>query len=166
MVRSCNRDLQLYSGDHLVELAASFYAEIFEFLGKAMAWFTQSRTKRLIKSFKEDFYEEFQEGVTEIRRLSDGIWRRAQQGANVENRETNLRVRLCDQKLNDLREQLRMVTYNMMEGVGRPGTGLCISNAEAFLAPTIGGHSKESGSIDDKEISDFPSIGPSSSDGT
>ena len=84
--------MHLFPGNDQVEMAAALYCRIFEFLEKAMVWYTKSRAKRFINSFKEDAYEQFESDVSEIRRLSGNIMRRAQQSVHIENRTTNLIV--------------------------------------------------------------------------
>lgn len=94
-----------------------------------MTWYAQSRARRFFNAFKEDAYEEFEDDITEIRRVSDGIRRRAQQGANVENRLTNLIVQENRQDIKDVKK--------MLQEIGRHGKLLCISNAEAHYAPML-----------------------------
>ena len=109
-----------------------------------MRWFTQPRARRFIKSFKEDVYEEFEDDIVEIRRLSESIRRRAQQSANVEARVSRLAVLECRDEVKESRrlmeqqrELLQEIANNLPREVGRHGTKLCISNAEVFLAQSV-----------------------------
>lgn len=101
--------MQLFAGNDQVDIAATLYCRIFEFLEKAMSWYTKSKAKTFINSFKEDAYEEFESDIIEIRRLSDNAMRRAQQSAHVENRTTNLMVEATRQDSRETRQDVREI---------------------------------------------------------
>lgn len=104
IVGACNTERKLFAGNDLREMAVIIYCRIFQFLGKAMSWYTRSRAKRFINAFKEDAYEAFESDIIEIRKLSHGFSRRVQQGMLVENRTTNLIVQETRQDLKEIKE--------------------------------------------------------------
>ena len=109
IVRLCTIDMQVFADNNLIDIAATLYCQIFEFLGKAMSWYTGSRAKRFINCFKEDAYEVFESYITEIRRLSANIKRRAQQGMHIETRTTNLMIQEIRADLREVKEQQRVL---------------------------------------------------------
>lgn len=138
--------MELFAGNDQVELASALYCRIFEFLEKAMSWYTKSRAKRFINSFKEDAYEEFESDIVEIRRLSDNVMRRAQQSMHIENRTTNLMVQETRQDfietIQDVREMkhiLAIFQQNLIQKMHQDGKTFSLGHAKAYCAEMLTG---------------------------
>ena len=80
---------------------ADLYSHIFLFLRDVLSWYTKKSITRMLASFKEDFYEQFQEQVTNVTRISHSIERKASHASSSELRYTRLLVE-------DLRKNQRL----------------------------------------------------------
>lgn len=136
--------MQLFAGNDQVEIAATLYCRIFEFLEKAMLWYTKPRAKRFINSFKDDAYEEFESDVIEIRRLSNNIMRRAQQSMHIENRTTNLMIqetrqesRVTKQDIQEIKQILSCFQQNLIQKMDKDGKTFCLGHAKAYCAEML-----------------------------
>ena len=93
VVAICVKQCFLYPTKALVQGTASLYAHIFHFLRDAIKWYTKRSSTRLLSSFKEDFYESFEEQISNIKDVSASINREAQHASNSEVRY----LRLCSE---------------------------------------------------------------------
>ena len=98
-VAVCAKECALYATKALIGSIATLYAHIFCFLRNAIEWYTKRSSNRLLSSFKEDFYERFEEQVTNIKRLSASINREAQHASNSEVRYMRLRLAKFEQSM-------------------------------------------------------------------
>lgn len=142
--------MQLFAGNDQVEIAAVLYCRIFEFLEKVMSWYTKSRAKRFINSFKEDAYEEFEPDIIEIRRLSDNSMRRAQQSMQIEHRTTNLMVkesrqdsRQTKQDVREIKQILTFFQQNITQQMHLDGKSFSLAHAKAYCAEMLTGCAQE-----------------------
>ena len=116
-----------------------------------MSWYTKSKAKRFINSFKEDAYEAFESDIVEIRRISNSIMRRAQQSMHIENRTTNLIVQetrldsqQTGQEVREIKQILRFVQQNLIEKMHRDGKSFSLCHAHAYCAAMLTGCDQES----------------------
>lgn len=136
-----------------------------------MAWYTKSRAKRFINAFKEDAFEAFEAGVSEIRRLSENIRRGAQQGMYIESRTTNLMVEENRHDIKEMKEQIPAV-YGMLDNIrrillqelGRNGKSLCLSNAQVYCSKNAEDRSHELEGNDDLEMESERTLVPGGSE--
>ena len=89
-VAACVKDCIVYRTQAMQRNIADLYAHIFFFLQRTMDWYTRKSIKRALSSFKEDFYERFEEQIQNIKRISQTISREAQHGSNSEIRYTRI----------------------------------------------------------------------------
>ena len=82
----------MYATKALIGCIATLYAHIFGFLRNAIEWYTKRSSNRLLSSFKEDFYEKFEDQIANIKHISDSINREAQHASNSELRYLRLRL--------------------------------------------------------------------------
>lgn len=71
---------------------ADLYAHIFLYLRDILKWYNKKSISRALISFKEDFYERFEDHVTGIQWISRAIGRKAQHASHSELRYTRLLV--------------------------------------------------------------------------
>ena len=88
----CAKECALYTTKALIGGIATLYAHIFCFLRNAIEWYTKRSSSRLLASFKEDFYERFEDQVATIKQISASINREAQHASNSELRYLRLRL--------------------------------------------------------------------------
>ncbi|KAL8686706.1 MAG: hypothetical protein Q9224_005363, partial [Gallowayella concinna] len=86
-VSICVREATIIKNETIQRAVASLYAHIFIFLNDAISWYTSRSMKKLLTSFKEDFYEKFEARITSIKRISAAIGREAQLGRSAETRD-------------------------------------------------------------------------------
>ena len=91
-VESCVRECSLYPTKEIQYGVADLYAHIFLFLRDALKWYTKKSIRRLLSSFKEDFYQQFEDQVSNIQRISLKMTRKAQHASQSELRYTRLLV--------------------------------------------------------------------------
>ena len=116
-----------------------------------MSWYTKSKAKRFISSFKEDAYEAFESDITEIRRISNNIMRRAQQSMHIENRTTNLMVQetrlefqQTGQDVREMKQILHFVPQSLIERMHRDGKSFSLGHTHAYCAEMLTGCNQES----------------------
>ena len=100
-VESCVRECSLYPTKDIQYGVANLYAHIFLFLRDALGWYTKKSIRRLLASFKEDFYQQFEDQISNIQKISLKITRKAQYASQSELRYTRLLVE-------DLKENQRL----------------------------------------------------------
>ena len=83
-VAVCAKECALYATKALIGGIATLYAHIFCFLRNAIEWYTKRSSSRLLSSFKEDFYEKFEDQVANIKQISASINREAQHASHSE----------------------------------------------------------------------------------
>jgi len=66
------------------------YANIFIFLRDAMLWYQRKSRARALLSFKEDFYDDFETKISEIRTIARSVSQRVLLGLGAEVRYTRL----------------------------------------------------------------------------
>ncbi|KAL6721677.1 hypothetical protein ACLMJK_000781 [Lecanora helva] len=89
-VESCVRDCRLYPTKEIQYGVADLYAHIFLFLRDTLAWYTKKSIRRVLASFNEDFYEQFEDQISNIRSISLRVTRMAQHASHSELRYTRL----------------------------------------------------------------------------
>ena len=99
-VGDCARLAHLYDTEDVQMLVANLYAHIFLFLKDAMAWYLDKHWKRVLHSFREDFYDAFADQASNIKAIAAQVQHRANVGLSAEQRITRLAV-----------EDLRMHTH-------------------------------------------------------
>lgn len=131
-----------------------------------MLWYTKSRAKRFINSFKEDVYEEFKSDIIEIRRLSNNTMRRAQQSMHIESRTTNLMVQETRQDSRETREDFRetredvreikqilaFFQQNLTQKMHQDGKTFSLSHAKAYCAEMLTGCAQEPEELKDPKL--------------
>ena len=90
---------------------ANLYAHIFFFLRNTIDWYMRKSIKRALSSLKEDFYERFEEEVSNIKRISLAISREAQHGSHSEIRYTRMLTEDTVTGLQDLKRDLAERKY-------------------------------------------------------
>lgn len=90
-VAVCAKECALYATKASIGGIARLYASIFCFLRNAIEWYTKRSLKRLLSSFKEDFYDKFEDQIANIKLQSASINREAQHASHSELRY----MRLC-----------------------------------------------------------------------
>ena len=98
-VAVCAKECALYTTKALIGGIATLYAHIFCFLRNAIEWYTKRSSSRLLASFKEDFYEKFEDQVATIKQISASINREAQHASNSELRYLRLRLAKFEQSV-------------------------------------------------------------------
>ena len=91
-VQSCTRECLLYRTKAMQHDIADLYAHIFLFLRDTLSWYTKKSIRRVLSSFKEDFYDHFEDQIANIQRISNALNRRAQHASQSELRYTRLLV--------------------------------------------------------------------------
>ena len=81
-VAVCAKECALYATEASIGNIAALYAHIFCFLRNAIEWYTKKSSRRLLSSFKEDFYENFEEQIADIKQISNLINREAQHASH------------------------------------------------------------------------------------
>ena len=89
-VDACAKECARYDTKSMRRNIANLYAHIFFFLRGTIGWYTRKSARRLLASFKEDFYEQFEDQISNIKSTSTSINREAQQGLGSEMRYTRL----------------------------------------------------------------------------
>lgn len=83
-VAVCAKECALYATKALIGGIATLYAHIFCFLRNAIEWYMKRSSSRLLSSFKEDFYDKFEDQVANIKQISASISREAQHASHSE----------------------------------------------------------------------------------
>lgn len=96
-VAICAKECALYATKALIGSIATLYAHIFCFLRNAIEWYTKRSSSRLLSSFKEDFYERFEDQIANIKQISASINRQAHHASHSELRYTRLRLAKFEQ---------------------------------------------------------------------
>ena len=89
-VDACVKECTLFATETMGRYIANMYAHIFFFLRGAIQWFTRKSIRRVLSSFQEDFYEHFEDQITNIKRISATIKRESQHASNAETRYLRL----------------------------------------------------------------------------
>ena len=89
-VDGCVKDSGVYRTQTMQYNVANLYAHIFFFLRNTIDWYARKSIKRALSSLKEDFYDRFEEEISNIKRISAAIGREAQHGSHSELRYTRL----------------------------------------------------------------------------
>jgi hypothetical protein len=84
------------------------YAHVFLFLKGVMAWYLKRSVRRMLDSFNEKFFREFQEEIDNIKRISQEISRRAQQGHMAESRTIRIGVEDLQSDVTDMGLDIRV----------------------------------------------------------
>ena len=99
VVAVCAKECALYATKAFIGSIATLYAHIFCFLRNAIEWYTKRSSRRLLSSFKEDFYEKFEDQIANIKHISASINREAQHASNSEVRYMRLRLAKFEQSV-------------------------------------------------------------------
>ncbi|KAF2104081.1 hypothetical protein NA57DRAFT_70292 [Rhizodiscina lignyota] len=102
IVAAVNKETLIYPTTAMQHVVANLYAHIFLFLKEVMAWYTKRSHHRLLSSFREDFYEHFEDHIRIIREISWSINREAQASSMAEGRYTRLMVEDLAQMLSSI----------------------------------------------------------------
>lgn len=92
IVAECKMVRHLYDTEGVQMLIANLYAHIFLFLKDAMEWYLDKQWKRILRSLRQDFYEDFKEQLSDIRVIANQIKHRSDMGLSAEQRVTRLTV--------------------------------------------------------------------------
>jgi hypothetical protein len=68
------------------------YAHVFLFVRGVMSWYLKRSFRRMLDSFNEKFFRDFQDEIDNIKRISEGIRHRAQQGLMAESKTIRVGV--------------------------------------------------------------------------
>ena len=93
---------------------ADLYAHIFFFLRNTIDWYMRKSLKRALASLQEDFYQRFEDEISNIKRISQFISREAQHGAHCETRVTRMLVENLEDRvigLQDLEREAAQKRY-------------------------------------------------------
>ena len=91
-VEACVKECSLYPTQTMQYSVADLYAHIFLFLRDTLVWYTQRSIRRVVSSPQEDFYEHFEDRVSNIKSTSLGIGRKAQHASQTELRFVRLQA--------------------------------------------------------------------------
>lgn len=89
-VDACVKDCVVYRTQAMQHNIANLYAHIFFFLRDTIDWYMRKSIRRALSSLREDFYERFEEQVSNIKRISQAISREAQHASHSEMRYTRI----------------------------------------------------------------------------
>ncbi|KAL8827475.1 MAG: hypothetical protein Q9170_006999 [Blastenia crenularia] len=89
-VDACVKDCVLYRTQAMQHNIANLYAHIFFFLRNTIEWYVRKSIKRALSSLREDFYDRFEDEISNIKRISQAISREAQHGSHSEIRYTRM----------------------------------------------------------------------------
>lgn len=89
-VEACAKDFSIYPTQAMRHSIADLYSHIFFFLRNAIDWYMKNSFKRALASFSEDFYQRFEDEISNIKRISSNMNRKADHGARAETRYTRL----------------------------------------------------------------------------
>ena len=110
-VDACVKDGEVYRTQKMQHNIANLYAHIFFFLRNTIDWYMKKSIKRALSSLREDFYERFEEEVSNIKRISLAISREAQHGSHSEIRYTRMLTEDTVIGLQDLKRDLAERKY-------------------------------------------------------
>ncbi|KAL8792690.1 MAG: hypothetical protein Q9195_004750 [Heterodermia aff. obscurata] len=110
-VDACVKDCVVYPTQAMQNNIANLYAHIFSFLRNTIDWYMKKSVKRALSSLREDFYEKFEEEVSNIKRISLVISREAQHGSHSEIRYTRMLTEDNVIGLQDLKRDLAERKY-------------------------------------------------------
>ena len=110
-VDACVKDCVVYRTQAMQHNIANLYAHIFFFLRNTIDWYMKKSIKRALSSLREDFYEKFEEEVSNIKRISQAISREAQHGSHSEIRYTRMLTEDTVIGLQDLKRDLAERKY-------------------------------------------------------
>lgn len=99
IVAQVSKETLIYPTTAMQQAIANLYAHIFLFLKEVIDWYTKKSRSRLLASFREDFYEHFEDHLRAIREISWSVNREAQASHFAEGRYTRLMVEDLAQKL-------------------------------------------------------------------
>lgn len=103
IVSSCTEVCQMYNTEEVQMRIAMMYAHIFLFLNDAMTWVRKKSWRRLLDSFNENFYDEFEDKILNIRNFAAKVKQQAQMGLSAEQRVTRLAVEQIRSEFADMR---------------------------------------------------------------
>lgn len=89
---ACVRECSLYPTEMFKHNVANLYAHIFLFLRDTLDWYTKKSIRRVLSSLHEDFYEHFEDQISNIKSISLEIGRMAQHASQSELRSVRLQV--------------------------------------------------------------------------
>jgi len=87
-VSACQREVSMYSTINMQEQISKLYAHIFILLEDIMQWYLKKRLARLLDSFKDNIYKEYQNQIENIVSMSSKIRREAELSRGAEVRST------------------------------------------------------------------------------
>ncbi|PVH75852.1 hypothetical protein DL98DRAFT_643162 [Cadophora sp. DSE1049] len=90
IVAPCVSWKSLYPGKVMEAFIERLYANIFIFLRDAMLWYQRKSRARSLLSFKEDFYDDFETKISEIRAIAASMSQRASVSLGAEVRYSRL----------------------------------------------------------------------------
>jgi hypothetical protein len=100
--------VELFPTHGLKTAVANLYGQIFLFLSEVMKWYSRKSRRRLLESFRGDFYKEFEGRIAIIKRISDSVSREAAHTAQIEGHITQLRVRDVQEVTTSMLRESRM----------------------------------------------------------
>lgn len=103
VVCECTRVCQLYNTEAVQMHIANLYAHIFLFLKDAMSWYLDKHWKRVLRSLRQDFYDDFEEQILNIQRIAVQVKHQADMGLGAEQRVTRLAVEQMQATVTDWR---------------------------------------------------------------
>lgn len=92
-IRSCEREFELYPGDEIQELMVKLYTGLFGFLQKSLDIISQSDIKRGLSRLSSGAQVQFQDSISEIRKISNSVTKEVEYRHRVELREANSRLK-------------------------------------------------------------------------
>ncbi|KAE9365611.1 hypothetical protein N431DRAFT_519116 [Stipitochalara longipes BDJ] len=89
-VVACEREVMLHPTKAVQEKVALLYAHVFLFLEDTMKWYQKKPRLKLRDSFRENFYDHFEETIINIQDLSRDVLREANLSSMAETRHVRL----------------------------------------------------------------------------
>ncbi|KAL8720311.1 MAG: hypothetical protein Q9225_002798, partial [Loekoesia sp. 1 TL-2023] len=110
-VDACVKDCVVYRTQVMQYHIANLHAHIFFYLRHTIDWYMRKSIKRALSSLREDFYERFEDEVSNIKRISLAIGREAQHGSHSEIRYTRILLEDTVIGLQDLKREVAERKY-------------------------------------------------------
>ncbi|KAL9594655.1 MAG: hypothetical protein Q9219_006916 [cf. Caloplaca sp. 3 TL-2023] len=110
-VDACVKDCMVYRTQAMQHNIANLYAHIFFFLRNAIDWYLKKSIKRALSSLREDFYDRFEDEISNIKRISLAMGREAQHGSHSELRYSRIILEETVIGLQDVKREIAERNY-------------------------------------------------------
>ena len=118
----------MYNTISMQEKISKLYAHIFILLEDIMRWYLKRRISRLLDSFKDNIYEDYQDQIDNIVSMSINIKREAELGRGAEVRTTRFSAQNTEAMVQSLLSEFTDIRYGLEERARRNAENRYILN--------------------------------------